>query len=118
MKILLVDDDTGSLRGMQLALLMMKHVCDAYSDPVEAAKSYAGQHYDLIITDIYMPVLDGFAMAERIRDGDPTAKIIFISGYPTEWVENETADAASLFLKKPVDFFQLKQMLDDISVKI
>ena len=79
LKVLLVDDDAGSLRGMQLALFMLKHICDAYSDPCEAVKNYPNHTYDLVITDIYMPTIDGFTLAKTIRCVNPKAKIIFIS---------------------------------------
>jgi len=118
LKILLVDDDVGSLKGMQLALTMMKHACDAYSDPVEALASYTAHPYDFVITDICMPTLNGFELAKQIRNLDSNAKIIYISGYPMESMDKEIVDAEIQYLKKPVDFCQLKQMLDDISTEM
>lgn len=117
MKILLVDDDAGSLRGMQLALIMLKHICDAYSDPCQAVKNYSNHTYDLVITDIYMPTINGFTLAKTIRCVNPKAKIIFISGQSSEMMDRETCnDAERLFLRKPIDFYLLKQMLDHISI--
>jgi len=113
-KILLVDDDAGSLRGMQLALIMLKHDCDAYSDPVEAVANYLCHEYDLVITDICMPVMNGFALAERIWGVDSTSKIIFISGYAAEMMEKQEAGEGGIFLQKPVDFCQLKEVLDNV----
>lgn len=114
MKILLVDDDVGSLRGMQLALIMLKHDCDAFSDPVEAVNNYLQRNYDLVITDLYMPVISGFDLAGMIREVAPAAKIIFVSGYSVEMMKKDDAGEDRLFLNKPVDFSQLKQMLDCI----
>ena len=113
-KILLIDDDVGSLRGMQLALIMLKHDCSAYSDPTEAIKSFPCHNYDLVITDIYMPVMNGFDLAEKIRQLDCEAKIIFISGYATEVMETYAAGEDQIFLQKPVDFCQLKQIIDNV----
>lgn len=116
MKVLLVDDDVGSLRGMQLALHMLKHDCDAYCDPVEAALNYDSNRnkYDLVVADVYMPVMNGFVLAERIRAINPAAKIIFISGYVRELLEKKAVGEEEVFLQKPVDFCQLKQMIDHV----
>jgi two-component SAPR family response regulator len=116
MKVLLVDDDVGSLRGMQLALSMMRHECDAYSDPVKASLIYAsiGNTYDLVIADIYMPGMNGFVLAEKIREHNPAAKIIFISGYERELREKRAVGENEILLQKPVDFWQLKQMADRV----
>jgi len=113
-KILLVDDDVGSLRGMQLALIMLKQDCDAYSDSVEAVANYPGHGYDLVITDICMPVLNGFALAEQIRSLAANTKIVFISGYAAEMMEKREAGEDEIFLQKPVDFCQLKEIIDNV----
>lgn len=76
MKILLIDDDVGSLHGMQLALRMLRHLCDAYTNPVEAVENYAATSYDLVITDIYMPQLDGFMLADEIHAVNPATSYL------------------------------------------
>lgn len=108
MKILLIDDDVGSLHGMQLALRMLRHLCDAYTNPVEAVENYAATSYDLVITDIYMPQLDGFMLADEIHAVNPAANIVFMSGAAAEvmGVKREW------FMEKPIEFTALKNMLD------
>lgn len=117
MKILLVDDDAGSLRGMQIAINMMRHSCDAYRDPVEAVKKYPGQGYDLVITDIYMPAIDGITLAHTIRCANPKARVVFISARSAEIMERATIKAIGehFFLQKPIDFNLLRQTLDQIA---
>lgn len=118
MKILLVDDDIGSLRGMQLALGMLKHTSDVYSDPCEAIKNYSNHTYDLIITDIYMPNINGFTLEKTIRCVDPSVKIIFMSGQSIEMIDRQIdARVERVFLRKPIDFCLLKQTLDQVSIK-
>ena len=116
MEILLVDDDAGSLKGMQIALLMLKHNCDAYIDPYEAIKNYPKRTYDLVITDIYMPSINGFTLAQTLRDINPKTKIIFMSGQAIESVDDKiNAGAECCFLRKPIDFNQLRQVLDQLA---
>ena len=115
MNILLVDDDDGSLKGMKMALQMLKHTCDAYGDPCEAIRNYSNHTYDLIITDVYMPSMNGFLLAEKVRDINADATIIFMSGQAVS-MQNSTVGAAteSFFLSKPIDFILLKNLLDQL----
>lgn len=122
MKILLVDDDTGSLRGMQLALAMLKHSCDPYCDPYcdpsEAVKNYPKHLYDLVITDIGMPHINGFELEREIRSVNPNAKIIFISGNSLQTTDSKlSTDTEKLFLRKPIEFCELKQLLDQVAIE-
>lgn len=118
LKILLVDDDIGSLRGMQLALGMLKHTADVYSNPCEAIKNYSNHTYDLIITDICMPNINGFMLEKTIRCVDPSVKMIFMSGQSIEMIDRQIdVRVERIFLRKPIDFYLLKQTLDQVSIE-
>ena len=111
MKILLIDDDVGSLHGMQLALRMLRHLCDAYTNPVEAVENYAAAAYDLVITDVYMPQLNGFMLADEIHAVNPAANILFMSGAAAE----AAGIAREWFMQKPIEFNALKNMLEQLA---
>ncbi len=53
--------------------------CVSYTDSVKALQEFKPDHYDLVILDIRMPKLDGFALCEKIRDVDRDVQIIFIT---------------------------------------
>lgn len=115
MNILLVDDDDGSLEGMQTALHMLKHTCDAYCDPCEAVKNYPDHTYDLIMTDVYMPSMNGFKMVRKLREVNPKAVVIFMSGQAMAMQQgNMRVDENNFFLCKPIDFFLLQKLLERI----
>ena len=104
-KILLVDDDTGSLRGMELALMMLNHSCDPYSDPCEAVKIYPKHLYDLVITDIGMPNINGFELEREIRSINADAKIIFISGNSLQTTDSKlSTDTENFFYENQLNF--------------
>ena len=50
---------------------------------------HAGSMYDLILTDIMMPGIDGCELAERVRGEFCDVKILFMSGYPQPLLENK-----------------------------
>ena len=53
--------------------------CILYIDSVKALHEFKPYFYDLILLDIKMPKLDGFALCEKIREIDKTVKIVFIT---------------------------------------
>jgi two-component system cell cycle sensor histidine kinase/response regulator CckA len=68
----------------------------------------AGGPVDLVITDVVMPVLDGPELVKRVREANPTMKVIFISGYAEDDFRRRLDEDSHIhFLAKP---FSLKQL--------
>jgi CheY-like chemotaxis protein len=78
-RILLVDDEPDSCLVYQIVLEDMGYECTSYNDSVKALQEFRPNYYDLVILDIRMPKLDGFALCEKIREVDKAVKIIFIT---------------------------------------
>ena len=117
MKILLIDDEPDILQHMKKALQILGNNCDAFDDPVAALDHFNGDHYDLVISDVIMPEMNGFSVAAEIRRLAPETTIILSSGHLTEAMENATGEDSSLiYLKKPVDVHRLKVVLDNIKI--
>jgi two-component system cell cycle sensor histidine kinase/response regulator CckA len=71
-----------------------------------------GEKFDVLITDVVMPKMDGPTLNKRIRDIYPTAKTIFISGYTEDTFRKNLDDDADIhFLPKPYT-------LKDLAVKV
>ena len=65
--------------------------------------------FDLVVTDLYMPVLDGFQLVRRMK-GDPRFRgipVVAISGGGTEAQERATDLGVDVYLGKPVKFVQV-----------
>lgn len=78
-KILLVEDDI-SLNGLvKTCLIEAGYEVKACFDGESALEEFENANYSLVLSDIMMPKLDGFALAERIRYTDKTTPIIFMS---------------------------------------
>jgi two-component system chemotaxis response regulator CheY len=76
MKILVVDDMT-SMRHVILHMLRdLGHVdCDEAIDGLQALSLLYKNHYDLLITDLHMPKLDGKQLLEKVRSESELSKI-------------------------------------------
>ena len=80
--ILVVDDDPGMRQIVTLVLKQKGHNILSASNGVEALMVYSSyrQSLDMVLTDIDMPEMSGIELASRIRAGDPSGKILFMSG--------------------------------------
>lgn len=72
-RLLVVDDDAALRVVTRHKLQPLGAVIDEAQDGQSALNMLARQHYDLVVLDLNMPGLDGYAVAARIRDGFETA---------------------------------------------
>ena len=78
-RILLVDDEHDICMTFQTVLEDAGFECNYYTDSVKALQEFRPNYYDLILLDIKMPVLNGFALCKKIREIDNKIQIIFIT---------------------------------------
>ncbi|MBP1596478.1 MAG: sigma-54 dependent transcriptional regulator/response regulator, partial [Acidobacteria bacterium] len=82
-RILVVDDEAVVLESVRKALKGMDCLIDTAADAAEAQTLLRRTEYDLIITDLMMPHMDGLQLLERLRELQVPARIILLTGYPT-----------------------------------
>ena len=80
-----------------------------------ALEQLAQHPVDLVLTDIYMPEMNGLELLKQIRDDGLSIPVILITGYDADEarLKAEQYNAAALLLK-PFRLVQLKQLLDTI----
>jgi chemotaxis protein histidine kinase CheA/ActR/RegA family two-component response regulator len=86
-KSILVVDDSGATREIECEILQAEgFMVDTASDGAQALKAAKTKHYDLICTDLNMPVMDGFMLIENIRKNEALSgiPIIVISSIANE----------------------------------
>jgi CheY-like chemotaxis protein len=115
--ILLVDNEALLVETLSRALLSRGHTVVTASNGVEGLKRFAEGRYDLVITDIIMPDMDGIDMMMKIRQSAPAAKIIAMSGGGrtgnVELVKTAGELGAVATLRKPIRVAELFKVLDE-----
>lgn len=111
--ILLVEDE-DAVRMFSARALREKgyRVLEAASGEAALELLNNGEKFDLLVTDVVMPKMDGPTLSKKVRDLFPDTKIIFISGYTEDtFRKNLDFDAKIHFLPKP---FTLKDLASKV----
>lgn len=106
-------EDNGSLREETKKIFDPLFVrVDLAQNGEEGLAKYNHAHYDIIITDINMPVMNGIDMIERIREINPEQKIIAISAHDESSILiNLMRKGVSSFILKPINLNELLTVL-------
>ncbi|MHB9073325.1 MAG: response regulator [Desulfobaccales bacterium] len=102
-RILVVDDEPNMLRLLK-TILMDKtgYEVTTTNNPLEVSKMLQEAHYDLVITDLKMPLVDGIDLIGIVKGIDTTLPIIVITAYGTiETAEEAIQKGAYDFITKP-----------------
>jgi len=78
-RVLLADDAPGVIRVVSQLLQNHFNVVGAAQNGKQALEAVARLNPDIVVLDISMPVLNGIQVAERLRDSECTAKVVFLT---------------------------------------
>ena len=107
--ILLVEDEETLAIGLEYNLSEEGYRVIRAADGVEAVERFNAQTIDLVILDIMLPHLDGFAVAERIRERSPQVPILILTARTSSADRIQGLEVgADDYLNKP---FHLKELL-------
>ncbi|NBW75202.1 MAG: response regulator [Sphingomonadaceae bacterium] len=111
-RILLVEDEDMVRAVAERALTRAGYTVTAAADGDEGlAYVEQGAEFDLVLSDVVMPGMDGPAMVREIRTRHPALPVLFMSGYAEEQLRKEIDIADVHFLPKP---FTVQQVTDKV----
>jgi two-component system cell cycle response regulator CpdR len=110
--ILLAEDDTSLRTFLARALKKAGHDVAAVGDGAEALALVQGKAFDLLLSDIVMPGLDGIALSREAGRLHPAMRIMFITGFAAVALnERNGAPRGAHVLSKP---FHLKDLVAEV----
>jgi DNA-binding response OmpR family regulator len=110
LKILLIDDEEEVLDVVSLVLKTMGYYVVKARDGKEGIRRFDELSFDVVVTDLNMPLCNGDEVAKHIRKTDGNIQIICITGTPED-VDNSYFD---IVLKKPFSFKKLVEYIKTI----
>ena len=81
LRLLIVDDEHDVANALEAGLEAKGFAVDVFYDPVEALANFQPGAYDLIISDIKMPRMNGFEMVYEMKKIDNSVQVIFLTGF-------------------------------------
>jgi DNA-binding response OmpR family regulator len=107
-KILVVDDEPDVGGTIVAVLRASGYEADMRNDSVAALELISGGSYDLIISDIVMPALNGIQLLTLIKAQDHAPEVIMVTGYSSrELAETALEHGAFAYVEKPFDVEEL-----------
>lgn len=111
-KILIVDDEEDTLELYTKFLKNEDYNITTVSSPVEAAELLKSENWDLLISDIFMPKVDGFELMNIAFQEQPELRTIAVTGYGTEEVLDKVLENDCFgYTNKPFDWDYLKLLI-------
>ena len=109
-RILVVDDEAHVLLTLQAILQEDGYRVDVASDGNQAIEALRVSHYDLVLTDLKMPGVDGLSVLAEVQKSSPTTVTIMMTGYGSVGSAIEAIQfGAYEYLLKPMEVPELKQ---------
>jgi two-component system cell cycle sensor histidine kinase/response regulator CckA len=114
-RILLVEDEDTVRAVAERALARQGYTVTTASDGDEGLELVrAGGQFDMVVSDVVMPSMDGPAMAREIRKLAPQMPVLFMSGYAEETLRREIDIDGMHFLAKPFSVQQIAGKVQDV----
>jgi CheY-like chemotaxis protein len=113
-RILLAEDDNAVSAFVLRALKLRGHEVTAVGDGLAALDALNGNAFDLLLTDIVMPGMDGIALALKVSRDRPAMKILMMSGYAHERQRAHNLEALiHKVLPKPFSLEEICNAVDE-----
>ncbi|MEW6263765.1 MAG: response regulator [Thermodesulfobacteriota bacterium] len=109
MRILLVDDSRPMREPLRLQLRSMGHDVEVADDGEEALKVFRQSPFDIVVTDIRMPRMDGLELLRAIKQEKAETDVIMVTGYGDMDTSLEALRSGAVnYLLKPVNLEEME----------
>ena len=113
--ILSVDDDAEMIGLLHEVVSQLGHGSATAVDGVDALEKLGENHFDIVITDISMPRMNGIDLTKRIKTDLEDVDVLVVTGYQDEYKYTDVIEiGASDFISKPFNINELEAKINRI----
>jgi LmbE family N-acetylglucosaminyl deacetylase/CheY-like chemotaxis protein len=114
-RVLVVEDDEISAAMLRMALERAGLEVDVENDGARAATRLEGERWDVVVTDIELPGIDGLALAQRARQAPGSPPVLVMTAHERfDYAVSALRNGAAGFLTKPVDLDELRAKVAEL----
>ena len=110
-RILLAEDDGSMREYLARALERVGYAVTAVDRGTEAMRLLLAERFDLLLTDIVMPEMDGIELAQKASGIAPEMKVMFITGFAAVALRSNATPPQARVLSKP---FHLRDLVAEV----
>jgi len=113
-KRILIVEDSDQIRNSWLNYLE-KQIDAKFDDTgsgVEALEFIKNNHYDLLICDLKMPIVDGIDVVKELKEKNPQSKAMIITSWESDHVEKDVESVGAEYIKKSIELKDLKLIVE------
>ncbi len=110
-RILLAEDDDAMRVYLERALVNAGYAVDSVDRGTAAVPLLENGEYDLLLSDIVMPEMDGIELAQRCNELSPHTKVMFITGFAAVTLKASREQPSAKVLSKP---FHLRDLVLEV----
>jgi YesN/AraC family two-component response regulator len=113
-RLLIVDDEEAVTFSLFQIFINIPIECEVITaaDGTEALKKIEAGEFDLIITDIAMPGINGLDLLSMIKSKHPKTRVIVITAYGSDERKEQAINrGAEHYIEKPFDIYELKNLV-------
>jgi DNA-binding NtrC family response regulator len=102
-RVLIVDDEPASRELLEIILSEEGFETDAVSGGAEALLRLEAGQYDVVLSDLQMPGMDGIALTQQIRTRHPDLEVLILTAFGSQERAHEVGRLQADYLRKPFD---------------
>ena len=116
--VIIVDNDRVLLKMIKEGLSSEGYRCEIFTSSKAAIELVREAPFDIMVTDIVMPGLDGFELTENARKLRPEMTVIIMTGFIDDFSYDRALEAgAADFIKKPFTLKEMKMKLKQVALQ-
>ena len=119
-RLIVVEDDPDLAQIFEVGLLMNGFLVDVFTNPEEALQNFRSNskdYYSLMLSDIRMPKMSGIQLARKVKEVNPSIKVVLITAYEVKGNEfSKVFPPIRIdgFIQKPISITDLTNKILDI----